>query len=35
VRGPIETLVLPQCAHAPHRDRRESVLAAVTAFLCA
>lgn len=35
VRGPIETLVLPQCGHTPHRDQREQVLDAMTAFAVA
>lgn len=29
----IEVLKLPECAHSPHRDQPERVLAAVTAFL--
>ncbi|MEY2805285.1 MAG: hypothetical protein RL657_2621 [Pseudomonadota bacterium] len=31
--GPIERLVLAQCGHSPHRDQRETVTAAITAFL--
>ena len=31
--GPVETLVLPSCGHAPHRERPEAVLAAVTRFV--
>lgn len=30
--GPVETLVLPQCGHAPHRDQRDATLAAIAAF---
>lgn len=33
VRGPLERLVLPDCGHAPHRDQRDTVLAAITAFV--
>jgi pimeloyl-ACP methyl ester carboxylesterase len=33
VRGRVERLVLPECGHAPHRDQRDAVLAAVTNFL--
>lgn len=33
VRGPVERLVLPQCGHSPHRDQRDQVLSAMTAFL--
>ena len=33
VRGPVERLVLPDCGHSPHRDQREPVLSAMTAFL--
>lgn len=33
VRGPTETLVLPRCGHAPHRDQREKVLKAMSAFV--
>jgi pimeloyl-ACP methyl ester carboxylesterase len=33
--GPVTRLVLPRCGHAPHRDRPEDVLSAVTAFLAA
>lgn len=31
--GPARALVLPDCGHVPHRERRETVLAAVAAFL--
>jgi len=33
VVGPTETLVLPDCGHAPHRDQRKAVLEAVQGFL--
>jgi pimeloyl-ACP methyl ester carboxylesterase len=29
---PVETLILPGCGHAPHREKAEETLAAVTAF---
>jgi len=32
-RGPVDTLYLAQCGHAPHRDRAEIVTAAVGAFV--
>jgi pimeloyl-ACP methyl ester carboxylesterase len=31
--GPVETLVLAACGHAPHRDQRDRVLSSVAAFL--
>lgn len=31
--GPVERLVLPQCAHAPHREQPERTLEAAIAFL--
>ena len=31
--GPVERLILPHCAHAPHRDQRAATLAAMTAFI--
>lgn len=31
--GPVELVVLPGCAHAPHRERPERVLAELRAFL--
>jgi len=34
VRGTVERLVLPDCGHSPHRDQRDQVLSAMTAFLC-
>ena len=30
--GPVETLVLPECGHVPHRDQRDATLAAIAAF---
>lgn len=33
VSGPVETLLLPACGHAPHRDQPEATLAAMTAFV--
>jgi pimeloyl-ACP methyl ester carboxylesterase len=33
VRGPVERLVLADCGHSPHRDQRDLVLSAMTAFL--
>jgi pimeloyl-ACP methyl ester carboxylesterase len=33
VRGPVHTLVLPQCGHSPHRDQPAHVLAAIATFL--
>lgn len=33
VRGPVETVILPDCGHSPHRDQRERTLSAITAFL--
>lgn len=33
VAGPVESLLLPACAHTPHRDQREVVLAAMTRFV--
>ena len=31
--GPVETLMLPDCGHSPHRDRRDEVLAVMTRFI--
>ncbi len=31
--GPCETLMLPDCGHAPHRDQPERTLAAMRAFI--
>jgi len=33
VGGPVETLVLDHCGHAPQREKRKEVLAAVTRFI--
>jgi pimeloyl-ACP methyl ester carboxylesterase len=33
VGGPVEALVLDHCGHAPHREKRKAVLAAVTRFI--
>lgn len=33
VQGPVETLLLAGCGHAPHRDRREETLAAIVGFV--
>lgn len=35
VGGPVETVVLQRCGHAPHRDQPEAVLAAVSRFVSA
>jgi pimeloyl-ACP methyl ester carboxylesterase len=31
--GPVDTLVLPDCRHSPHRDQREAVLSTVCQFI--
>lgn len=31
--GPVEALMLPKCGHAPHRDRPDATLAAMTGFV--
>ena len=31
--GPVETMMLPDCGHSPHRDRPDEVLAAMTRFI--
>jgi pimeloyl-ACP methyl ester carboxylesterase len=31
--GPVETLLLPACGHAPHAERRDATLAAMTRFI--
>jgi pimeloyl-ACP methyl ester carboxylesterase len=31
--GPVETLMLPDCRHSPHRDRADTVLAAMAGFV--
>jgi pimeloyl-ACP methyl ester carboxylesterase len=33
VSGPVETLMLPACGHAPHRDRPEATEAAIALFV--
>jgi pimeloyl-ACP methyl ester carboxylesterase len=33
VRGLVETLLLPDCGHSPHRDRREETLGAMVKFV--
>jgi pimeloyl-ACP methyl ester carboxylesterase len=33
VSGPVETLMLPGCGHAPHHERPDEVLAAMVSFL--
>ncbi len=33
VRGPVESVLLPDCGHSPHRDQRERTLAAMTDFI--
>jgi pimeloyl-ACP methyl ester carboxylesterase len=33
VAHPVETLILPQCGHSPHRDQPEAVLEGVSRFL--
>jgi pimeloyl-ACP methyl ester carboxylesterase len=33
VAGPVQQLILAECAHSPHRDQREAVLSAMTAFV--
>ena len=33
VRGPVDRLVLADCGHSPHRDRRERVISAVAEFI--
>jgi pimeloyl-ACP methyl ester carboxylesterase len=33
VKGPVERLVLENCRHAPHRDRPEATLEAITRFV--
>ncbi|MGZ7031429.1 MAG: alpha/beta fold hydrolase [Thermoanaerobaculia bacterium] len=35
VRGPVQTLLVRDCGHAPHRDQPEIVLAAMTNFILA
>lgn len=33
VRGPVETLILPNCAHAPHRDQPDATATAIADFV--
>jgi pimeloyl-ACP methyl ester carboxylesterase len=33
VAGPVERLILPECGHSPHRDKREQVLEAIARFI--
>ncbi|HEX2641885.1 MAG TPA: alpha/beta hydrolase, partial [Thermoanaerobaculia bacterium] len=33
VRGPAESLVLPDCGHSPHRDQPEAVLESAVRFI--
>jgi pimeloyl-ACP methyl ester carboxylesterase len=33
IGGPVETLLLPNCKHSPHRDQPDAVLAAMTRFV--
>src|SRR5581483_10702753 len=33
VRGPVEQRLLPECGHAPHRDRPDETLAAMRDFI--
>ena len=35
VIGPVQTLLIPDCGHSPHRDQPEIVLAAMTDFISA
>jgi pimeloyl-ACP methyl ester carboxylesterase len=35
VAGPVETLLLPDCRHSPHRDRPAATLAAMARFIAA
>jgi pimeloyl-ACP methyl ester carboxylesterase len=31
--GPVETMLLPRCGHAPHAEQRDATLAAMTKFI--
>jgi pimeloyl-ACP methyl ester carboxylesterase len=31
--GPVDTVILPDCGHSPHRDRTQQVLTAIEAFI--
>jgi len=34
VRGPVETLVLPDCAHSPHQSlQKDATIAAIAGFV--
>jgi len=33
VSGPLETMLLPQCAHVPHHQAREKVFTAMLKFI--
>jgi pimeloyl-ACP methyl ester carboxylesterase len=33
IGGPVETLLLPDCKHSPHRDQPDAVLAAMARFV--
>lgn len=33
VGGPVETVLLPECGHSPHRDQREATVAAIARFV--
>ena len=33
VKGPVETVVLPECAHSPHVDQNEATLKAIARFV--
>lgn len=33
VSGPVQTLVLPQCGHSPHRDQADAVVGAIGEFM--
>jgi pimeloyl-ACP methyl ester carboxylesterase len=33
VAGPVERLILPECGHSPHRDKREQVMEAIARFI--
>jgi pimeloyl-ACP methyl ester carboxylesterase len=35
VTGPVERLVLPDCGHSPHRDQKDTVLAAIAEYVAA
>lgn len=33
MKGPVETVVLPRCAHSPHVDQKDATLRAIAAFV--